>query len=174
MGRFEAVKGLVHITFANEDHYFKNSLACLNLQQNLYYELKQKDYEAVCFVNLSGGKFHITFGNDEAAAMYSRSAERGISGKFKKLLGSSDDLSKELLIENSKSEELLNRLIYMMKKERRLAVVFKMDALAAFPNVAKAEEGFLEVSEDNHSKRNMLLVVAPTAVDGSLKYFKDP
>ena len=174
MGRFEAVKGLVHITFANEDHYFKNSLACLNLQQNLYYELKQKDYEAVCFVNLSGGKFHITFGNDEAAAMYSRSAERGISGKFKKLLGSSDDLSKELLIENSKSEELLNRLIYMMKKERRLAVVFTMDALAAFPNVAKAEEGFLEVSEDNHSKRNMLLVVAPTAVDGSLKYFKDP
>ena len=61
--RFKSEIGLILFTFANEDRYFKEGLICLNLSQNLYYELKEKGYKTVYFVNVSDKQYHITFGD---------------------------------------------------------------------------------------------------------------
>lgn len=173
MGRFEAVNGLVHLTFANEDVYYKNSLVRLNLQQNLYYELKQKDYEAVCFVVFENGKFLVRFGNDHTAALYHQNSG-GAFGKFLKALVATDDNDVPKALEyDQMSEEFLNRILSMMKREKNVAVVFTMEAMAAIQNKAKVEEGFLEVSRNNYNKNNLLLIVVPTVVEGSRAHFEN-
>lgn len=172
MGRFEAVNGLVHLTFANEDVYYKNSLVRLNLRQNLYYELKQKDYEAVCFVAFENDKFQVKFGNDHTAALYHQNSG-GALGKFFKSLVATDSSDMPKALEyDCMSDEFLNRILSMMKREKNVAVVFTLEAMAALKNKEKAEEGFLEVSRNNYNRNNLLLIVAPTAVEGSRIHFE--
>lgn len=172
MGRFEAVNGLVHLTFANEDVYYKNSLVRLNLRQNLYYELKQKDYEAVCFVAFENDKFQVKFGNDYTASLYEQHSGNAFGKFLKSLVGAdSSDMPKALEYDNA-SEEFLNRILSMMKKEKKVAAVFSIEAMAALKNKEKAVEGFLEISKNNYNKNNLLLILAPTAVEGSKVHFE--
>lgn len=171
--RFKAEKGLIHFTFANEDKYFKESLTCLNLSQNLYHELKEKGYKTVYFINMSGNNYHITFGDTSAYEAYEACCEKGIFSFLKKGAASGTPENTTYRdMDSSQKKEIANRLLKMMKnKDAKAAYVFTIDA---FATLGEYYQDFKTVEEDNYKYKNLILIKAPVEVEGSIKYFSDP
>lgn len=171
--RFKSENGLIHFTFANEDRYFKEGLICLNLSQNLYYELKEKGYKTVYFVNVSDKQYHITFGDMAACEAYEAYEEKGFF-TFLKKTSASDTQEKVMYrdVDRSREKEFVNRLLKMMKnKDNKAAFVFTMDAFDTF---GEYYQEFQKLANDNYKYGNLILLKAPIEVEGSLHMLSEP
>ena len=174
---FNADEGLVHFTFANEDTYIKKSLAVLNRQKNLYYELKKKYYNTVIFVDLKDNNYRITCADGEAEKLYQSNNSQG-----KKFLawisGGSNSVEKNVsvvhFIQREQKEVLLSILDKMMSNSQNTAFVFSLDAMASFQGISQAQKVLHKQSTDYCGNRNILLIVSDTQLNASFDKLLNP
>lgn len=180
MTRFDADKGLIHFTFANEDTYVKKSLVTLNRQQNLYYELKAQRYRTVFFVDLMNSHYLITCGDGAAAQQYERykekSGPKGLWGRFNDQSREGEDGSKITVhkIPREQKENLLKVFDRMMSGSSQTAFVCSIEAMASFQGISAAERILKKQIAENYLRNNLLLIVSDTHLDASFDKLTNP
>lgn len=117
MGRFKASSGLFHYLIANDDVYYTDSLIRLNLQDYLYYELKEERYEYVFGITGSNNKYSMYF-FDSKSYLWAAHQMKGIweslfGGVTEDFDGSPVDITGEKvmkLIRNARQSAFIFRL----------------------------------------------------------------
>lgn len=174
---FNADEGLIHFTFANEDTYIKKSLAVLNRQKNLYYELKKKYYNTVIFVDLKDSNYRITCADGEAEKLYHSSNPQG-KKFFAWISGTSNVAEKNTsvvhFIQREQKELLLSILDKMMSNSQNTAFVFSLDAMASFQGISQAQKVLNKQSTEYCGNRNILLIVSDTQLNASFDKLMNP
>ena len=175
---FNADEGLIHFTFANEDTYVKKSLAVLNRQQNLYYELKQRYYNAVLFIDLKDTNYRITCADGEAERLYNTYKPLGKIAAFGAWMANKNSTveykSATHYIPRDQKETLLVLLDRMMSNSRETAYVFSMDAIASFQGITQAQRVLNKQRIENCANRNLLLIVSDTQLNASFDKLLNP
>ena len=167
---FDAEKGLCHLVFANEDNYYLKSLIRLNLRQYLYCLLKQRGYSSVYFLNGDEEQLELTCGDVDSAAIYDSHKEQGV---LKRLFygGSQGSGAQRFVIRDQRTCWL--RIVRMMKKEKRQALVVSMEAfwqLSAYPDIV---EMLCQLSDKNYNRGHLLLILSPPMADASRAFLAD-
>ncbi len=160
---FDADKGLFHFVFANDDTYIKDSLIQLDRQHNLYYELKDKNYDTVLFIDMVGSNYQVSCGDESASQLYNRCRKL----KFKDVMGGFFGAGSN---PNLTMARILDK---MLSESSRTAFVFSLEAMASFQGLKEAEDIFIEHREHN-SMKNIVLIVSSTYKEDSFKKLTDP
>ncbi len=173
MRKFDSEAGLCHLVFANEDTYYTKSLFKLNLRQYLYYELRGKEYDAVYFISGDESGYDLVAADDNSLEIYEKYEKQSILDFFKGKGASRFRAGQKIEVEAY--DQLLLKMIQMMKKEKeaKLAFVFTIEAfsdIARFPDIVSA---VCRLSEKNYSRGHLILIQAPVVANGSLNYLAD-
>lgn len=179
---FDADKGLIHFTFANEDTYFKKSFIMLDRQKNLYYELKERNYKTVIFVDLQDSTYRITCGDSSAAKLYERCKTTGFKAKVLDALGigtfggdiPQENKSMVFVLPREQKETVLGILDRMMSNSSQTAFVFSMQAMASFQGISSAQKVIIKQKSENYQRRNMLLIVSYPDLQDSFEHLTNP
>lgn len=177
---FNADEGLIHFTFANEDTYVKKSLAVLNRQKNLYYELKKRYYNTVVFVELKDNNYRIVCSDGEAEQLYNNSYRPvGFFAAIEALInGGANSVDKNVsvthFIPRDQKEVMLNTLDRMMTSSQNTAFVCSLDAMASFQGISQAQKILNKQSTENCGNRNLLLIVSDTQLSASFEKLVNP
>lgn len=131
MRKFDSEAGLCHLVFANEDTYYTKSLFKLNLRQYLYYELRGKEYDAVYFISGDESGYDLVAADDSSLEIYEKYEKQSILDFFKGKGASRFRAGQKIEVEAY--DQLLLKMIQMMKKEKeaKLAFVFTIEAFSA-------------------------------------------
>ncbi len=178
--RFNADEGFIHFAFANEDTYIKKSLAVLNRQKNLYYELKKKYYHTVIFVDLKDSNYRIICADGEAEKLYN-SSYRPV-GMFAAIgawmSGTSNSVDKNTstvhIIPRDQKEVMLNTLDRMLSNSQNTAFVCSLDTMASFQGISQAQKILNKQITENCGNRNILLIVCDTLLSASFEKLVNP
>lgn len=170
MERLNPDSGLCHFVFANDDVYFTESLMRLNLKQYIYYELKQLNYQGIFM--LSGDDIHCTLSIADAMSMsvYDQYRKKSV---FAQIFGKDSSVQGATRINQEHPEEFFECMIQMMQKEKKLAFVCSINIFAMLSQYPDYVQALCELAKKNYSKNHMVIILAPTAVEGSLPYFAD-
>ncbi len=176
MRRFDAGDGLCHLVFANEDTYFLGSLLKLNLRQYLYYELKGKGYEGIYFLSGEEGRLFLTFGDAASQAVYERYTEQSAGRKLKNWFWGKEEHADCSGRPLPVSDEiaLFNRILRMMKGEKGLAFVFRIETFFCLSDYQELIEDFCRAAQTNYSRGHILLIQSPVMAGGSRRFLTDP
>lgn len=176
---FNADKGLIHFTFANEDSYIRKSFLLLDRQRYLYSELKERNYEKVIFIDLTTSDYQIVCGDSLAAQMFEQCQKKETKGLFGRLLGgfgaeSSKEeaysaCSKTYAISREDKHNLIHMIDKMMTSNHRAAFVFSIEAMASFQGISDAVEILEEQSRENYERSNLILIVSATELGASFE-----
>lgn len=161
---FDAEKGLCHLVFANEDNYYLKSLIRLNLRQYLYCLLRQRGFSSVYFLNGDEDQFELTCGDAQSAALYGSYEEQGLFNLFR---NRNRQGSGEQRLTIRDQRECWLRIVRMMKKEKRQALVITMEAfwqLNACPDIV---EMLCQLSDKNYNRGHLLLILSPPVAEAS-------
>ncbi len=177
---FNADEGLIHFTFANEDTYIKKSLAVLNRQKNLYYELKKRYYNTVVFVDLKDNNYRIVCADGDAEKLYNNNCKltskwSGWSAIFS---GTKNAVEKNVPMEHTiprdQKEIMLDTLDRMMSNSQTTAFVISLEAMASFQGISQAQRILNKQSTENCGNRNILLIVSDTQLSASFDKLVNP
>ena len=171
MSGFEAEKGFIHLVFAQEDEYYLKSLACLNMNQFLYYQLK-KEYDGIYFISSLQDDYLLEIPDIKSYRYYKETEEKSFFGRF--FSDNLDEMIHEEKQEIPKQQDISfrNRIYQILKKRKRQAFVFTIES---FSELFYGEYAADEVSELQQKclGKNIFLIQAPPTMVGSLPYLTD-
>lgn len=177
---FNIDKGLIHMVFMNEDIYVKKSLITLNRKKNLYYELKKAGCKAVFQVTLNDQGYCLTCLDAAAKEIYREliPEKKSILSKFTRYLvdsaGHIDQKNETVFVfEKENRKELFDVLSGIMNHKKNNAFVFSMDAVYSFQQNKKIVDFFLEQSNRNYVRRNLVVVESDASCEASFEMLTD-
>ena len=170
MERLNPDSGLCHLVFANDDVYLTESLMRLNLKQYIYYELKKLNYRGI-FV-LSGDDTHCELSVADAMSMsvYNQYRKKSV---FAQIFGKGDPVQGTIHMTQEHPEEFFECMLQMMQKEKKLAFVFNINVFGMLKRYPQYVNTLCDLQKKNYSKNHMIVILAPTAAEGSMPYFAD-
>ena len=170
MERLNPDSGLCHLIFANDDVYLTESLMRLNLKQYIYYELKKLNYRGI-FV-LSGDDTHCELSVADAMSMsvYNQYRKKSV---FAQLFGKDDSTQGTTRMAQEHPEEFFECMLQMMQKEKKLAFICSISVFSMLNQYPAYVQTLCELQKKNYANHHMFIILAPTAVEGSISYFAD-
>lgn len=174
MGRFYSTDGFVHFVFADyTDSYFLPSLVQLDLDGYLYYSLKRQGYKAIFFVQGLEGEYELRLFDDGSRQCYGKYEKRG-KGLWGLFGGGGEETVRRYPL--GAPENVLSRMTAMLKKERGVAFVFRLNTFCElFSGVSRERMGEFSQAGQRHlgQNGNILVFQAPVTAEGSFSYLRD-
>lgn len=176
MADFQAAQGLVHLLFANEDTYITDGLIRLPLERYLYMKLKKEGYEKVVFLNDINGPIYqfLDEKSKDAYVEYRNSKKTSI---FQTKAADEIEYENRRFVRRFKKTEgmtALHRILDMLERHTRLAVVLPVDWFVRFSEEEELEACLQEINKKNYVRNNLLLVHFPVAAESIRTYFESP
>ena len=175
MGRFHSTDGFVHFVFANyTDTYFLPSLVQLDLNGYLYYSLKKQGYKGIFFAGGLEGDYELRLYDEASRQCYGRYEKKG-KGLWGLFGGSGEENARRYPL--GAPEAFLGRLTAMLKKERDLAFVFRLDSFCdLFSDVSPSLLAEFSQVGRRHVEQNgnILVLLAPATAGGSFSCLTNP
>lgn len=164
MEKFRAQEGFIHFVFANEDTYILDSMVRLNLTDYLYYELKRKHYEQICFIRGISSPYTIQL-FDRRSYDFCVSQKQGL---LSSLMGKEERPYQRPGQDLSCRED---QIIKMIGRANKTAFVIRMDTFAVL--FADHSEQLAALQRSAAHSESSLLILSSTASEKSLPLFAD-
>lgn len=158
MDRFKASSGLFHYLIANDDVYYTDAMIRLNLQDYLYYELKNEHYDYVFSVTGSNNKYNLNFYD---AVSYFWAIDQ-IKGFFER---------RSEKYQGEPVEVTGDKVRKLLKKARKSAFVFRLHTFCEIYNGLYAEVG--KLMNENADSGNIVILQMDTSAESSLPDLMD-
>lgn len=168
---FDSREGYLHFLFANEDHYYLDSLLRMNLTHYLHYLLKGDGYCGVFFVQDLRGGCCVVMNDKESASVYSRKALRGVLNWYKDA-----PVEKErgtYRVEHRDENEMTERILRLIEEpDDNYAIVMPMQV---FCRLFQRQEYLLRLITVLKEKRqnSILLITASLKANESMPLLLD-
>lgn len=174
MSGFDAEKGFIHLVFAQEDEYYLKSLACLNLNQFLYYQLK-KEYDGIYFISSLQDDYLLEIPDAKAYGYYKETEETEERSFFRRFFSSNQEETiheEKQEIPKRQGNSFRDRIYQILKKRKKQAFVFTIEC---FSELFHGERAANEISELQQKclGKNIFLIQAPPTMVGSHSYLTD-
>lgn len=170
MARFDAQDGLLHFVFArSNDSYLLDSLVRMDLQDYLFYNLKNQGYRGIYFIRATGGGQQLEILDQESHKRYVRNRERSLFAKL--LFGQEQETfhgRKALLL--AEPVEFAAQMLRMLRQEQDMAFVFEIHAFSGlFGQCVEQLDQLIENSAAcRNQARNIIVIQSPVTSSDSL------
>lgn len=178
MSEFHGYSGFVHFVFANEDVYCLPSLMALDLEQYLYYRLKKNGYQGIYFIGKEEDRNTIATYDTYSEELYARSDKSAFVSKMIDLWGVSSAGKRpgRVSVPVGSADQLCRKWFPLLKKEQKLAFVFRMDVFSEL----FSGEGRCELSEliriaqqQPQGQKNILIFLMPISAGENARLLLD-
>ncbi|MCD8361701.1 MAG: hypothetical protein LUC98_01860 [Lachnospiraceae bacterium] len=170
--RFRASDGSVHFLFANEDHYYLDSLVCLGLYPYIEYSLKRAGYRGVYFVQDLNRGYLVRTGDRFSADAYPRSGGNSILPWLRTELPVEREKlhgSEVYTIRHGNLNDMNERLCQLLgNPDRRCAVVFSIETFSQMYREPAMQESLFRVFSAMCGS-NMILLTASLDAEKSVR-----
>ena len=172
MERFDSEKGLIHLVFANhEDTYYLDSLVKLNLWQYLYSQLRQQGYKGIYFIRGDADNCSLTISDQDSFSIYDKYETQSFWGKF---FNKEKTYNANTVIQIGSIDGFFDRMMQMMRKERRLAFVFSIEAFSELRDDPDTVRSLCSACTKNYDRNHLLLIQSPVIAGASRHYMSAP
>ena len=171
MGMFSSDKGFVHIVFAHEDDdYYLDNLACLNMNQFLYYKLKQ-EYDGIYFIGGNIEAIQLIIPDSKSCEIYDASKEKH---RFINIFSKSNEVKTladtKINIDKEELDEFRTRIFRILRKENKQAFVFTLES---FQDIFRDEDKCAELCslKKRCLGKNVIVIQTPPILISNLEAF---